>query len=76
MQPEFSFVFKHGGDSNSVFDIHTDIRDTLDALFPSEYRLLRRMAMHKLPGVTDRNSPLVRIKMFELLKKSVAETEG
>ncbi|MFO7750267.1 MAG: hypothetical protein R6V54_09260 [Desulfobacteraceae bacterium] len=67
LQPELPFVFKPCNSRESVFDLQIDMKNSLDALFPSEYRLLQKMALDALPGVKDRESTLVRLKMYELL---------
>ncbi len=68
LQPELPFVFKIRGDCNAVFDLQNDIQDTLDALFPSERRLLERRALKALPGIDSESRTIVRLKMFELMK--------
>jgi len=67
LQPELPFIFKSQGRKDSIFDSQNKISDTLDSLFPAEYNLLRNRALRALPGVEDKNSALIRIKMYELL---------
>lgn len=68
LQPELPFVFKIRGDSNAIFDLQNDMQNTLDALFPSERRLLERRALKALPGINGDNLAIVRLKMFEIMK--------
>ena len=67
LQPELPFVFKHGGAGDSVFEVQNKISLALDSLFPAEYRWLMKQALHQLPGIRDCTSPIVRLKMFELM---------
>ncbi|MFO7884324.1 MAG: hypothetical protein R6U68_05835 [Desulfobacteraceae bacterium] len=68
LQPELPFVFKENGANDSVLDIQNKVKNTLDTLFPAEYRILQKKALKKLSNVKDRNSTLVRLKMYELLQ--------
>jgi len=68
LQPEFPFFFKSNGESQGLFDLQNNVQDTLDALFPSERRLLERRALKALPGINGDNLAIVRLKMFEIMK--------
>jgi len=67
LQPEFPFYFKPNGDANGIFDLQNTVQNTLDALFPSERRLLEARALKALSRVDHLSWTLVRLKMFELL---------
>ncbi|MEA2060539.1 MAG: hypothetical protein U9P10_08575 [Thermodesulfobacteriota bacterium] len=70
LQPELPFVFKDNGSKDSVLDIQNRVKNTLDSLFPSEYKILQKKALKRLSKAEDKNAPLVRLKMYELLQKS------
>ena len=67
LQPELPFVFKSNGDANAIFDLQNNVQNTLDALFPSEHRLLKKKALKALNCDGQVSWTLVRLKMFELL---------
>jgi len=74
LQPELPFVFKICGDSQAIFDLQNDVQNSLDALFPSERRLLERRALKSLPGFDgDKHRAILRLKMFELMKNNGKE---
>ncbi|SMC52654.1 hypothetical protein SAMN02746065_103233 [Desulfocicer vacuolatum DSM 3385] len=66
LQPELPFVFKSNGDVNAIFDLQNNVQNTLDALFPSEYRLLEKKALKALTCDGETSQTLIRLKMFEL----------
>jgi hypothetical protein len=68
LEPELPFRFKLNGESDSIFDAQNEIKNTLDALFSGERVLLEKMALSLLPGVKERTSAIVRLKMYELLQ--------
>jgi hypothetical protein len=67
LQPELPFFFKSNGDANDIFDLQNNVQNTLDALFPSEHRLLKAKALKALTSGGHISRTLVRLKMFELL---------
>ena len=73
LQPELPFVFKISGDPNAVFDLQNDMQNALDALYPSERRILQQRALKALPGIDMDNRIIVRLKMFELMQNGGKE---
>ncbi len=67
LQPELPFYFKSNGDANGIFDLQNNVQNTLDALFPSEHRLLKARALKELSSDDNISRILIRLKMFELL---------
>ena len=67
LQPELPFIFKSNGDRNAVFDLQNTIQNELDALFPSERRLLKKKALKSLSTEGQSSRALLRLKMFELM---------
>jgi hypothetical protein len=68
LEPELPFVWKPRGERDSVFDLQNSICETLDALFPVEYRLLRTRALKALSGEAAVSEALVRLKMYDMLR--------
>lgn len=67
LQPELPFIFKSNGDYDAIFDLQNDVKNALDALFPSEHRLLKRKALKLLPAKGEVSRTMIRLKMFELM---------